>query len=194
MATPVQICNFALASLGEAPISSIEDPKTDVEQLMQLYYPLLRDATLEEKDWSFATRRLVLEIVDVSNDDHWGYGNSFTVPNDLARVIDVRSNPNDNAPSNFEWRFEDRKIICDANKIYIRYIIDNIDPSTFSPMFVQALAARIAAEACIPITENVGLSQQLWNVFANKLAEAKTNDSLQGKSQQIHATKLMQVR
>ena len=34
MATPVQICNFALASLGEAPIASIENPKTDVEQLI----------------------------------------------------------------------------------------------------------------------------------------------------------------
>ncbi len=193
MATPTQICNFALASLGEAPISNIENPSTDIEQLMQLYYPLLRDATLEEKDWTFATRRLVLEIVDADG-EHWGYGNSFTVPNDVARVIDVRDNPHDNAPSDLKWRFEDRKIICDANKIYVRYIIDNIDPSTFSPMFVQALAARIAAEACIPVTENVGLSQQLWNVFSNKLSEAIHNDNLQGKSQQLHATKLMRVR
>ena len=193
MASATDICNLALGQLGADRITNFENPETPNEQLCNLYYPIMRSALLEERDWTFITKRAKLTIVD-SLPPEWGYAYAFTLPSDVARVIDVRDNAKDNAPSTFEWRMEGGKIICDAKIIYVRYIISDVSEDKFSPMFTVALAARLAAEMCMQVTENNGLFSTLWNVFSNKIQEAKVSDQMQGKSQLKRSTNLLRVR
>lgn len=193
MAGEVEICNLALAQLGADRITNIDNPQTNNEQLCSLYYPIVRDAMLEEIDWSFTQARVVLSIPDVEK-PAWGYGQQFSLPSDYSRIIDVRSNDRDNAPSDFEWRLEGNKLLCDNVKVYMRYVRSNLPTSDYSHMFKIAFAARLAAEMCIQITENETLMATLWGVFDNKMQEAKSSDQLQGKSQVKHSTNLLRVR
>jgi hypothetical protein len=56
------------------------------------------------------------------------------------------------------------------------------DTSSFSSLFVQALAARIAADAAIPLTENRQLQVDMWGLYNDKLTEAAARDGQQGTS------------
>ena len=67
--------------------------------------------------------------------------------------------------------------------MHIRYIARIEDPQLYSPLIVQAMAARLAVELCIPITESAKLQQNLASIFQGKLTEAMTSDGLQGRSE-----------
>ena len=46
--------------------------------------------------------------------------------------------------------------------------------------FVEALAARIAADVAVSLTESNGKAQALWQVYQAKLAEARRRDAQEG--------------
>ena len=62
MASPVDICNTALAYLGDvANVVSIDPAEGSAQaEHCARFYPLARDALLEMHDWGFATRRVAL--------------------------------------------------------------------------------------------------------------------------------------
>ena len=68
MATETSICNAALNLLGSSNITSIDDDNTKA-RLCKSNYDELRQAVLEEGNWSFAMRRYKLEIQKIKTDD-----------------------------------------------------------------------------------------------------------------------------
>lgn len=68
MTTNVDICNMALANIGEAPnITAISPPDGSAHaDLCALWLPKAREAVLEMHNWTFAARRAVLEPVTVA--------------------------------------------------------------------------------------------------------------------------------
>lgn len=89
MASDVDICNAALANLGDsATVSSIDPPEgsAQAERCAQ-FYPMARDQLLEMHDWSFATRRTILTQLDVTTPNQWAY--AYAVPSDMLNAISV---------------------------------------------------------------------------------------------------------
>jgi len=64
LTTGVQICNLALARIGQAPISSLDDPANSVEEFLSVQYPQTRQAALREYVFSFARRLAILPTTD----------------------------------------------------------------------------------------------------------------------------------
>ena len=62
MASEVDICNLALAHLGDsATVASINPPEGSAQaEMCQRFYPIARDSLLEMHNWGFATRRKAL--------------------------------------------------------------------------------------------------------------------------------------
>ena len=62
MASEVEICNLALAHLGdEATVASIDPPEGSAQaEHCQRFYPVSRNSLLEMHDWAFATKRATL--------------------------------------------------------------------------------------------------------------------------------------
>ena len=79
-------------------------------------------------------------------------------------------------------------------RVYIKYTWDVVDPARFSPGFVQALAARLAADLAIPIAESRQLQSDMVQIYAAKLVNADTLDSMQGRNQPITSNRLKKVR
>lgn len=184
----VSICNQALSWLGEKLITSLDDPTTPA-QLCKLNYEQLRDAVLEARDWSFAMQRnvpAVLVTVPV-----WGYSHQFQLPPDLLRVVFVGETDSDleNQPVD-NWQREQDKIMCNVDTIYLRYIYRLTDPVKFTPLFVQALAARIAADLAMPLTSSRSLQSDMFNLFGVKLQEAAATDAKQGRTRVIRSQDL----
>ena len=193
MTSPVEICNLALGQLGAERISNIENPQTPTEQLCQLYYPIVRDALLESRDWTFLIKRATLDTPTAVVPD-WCYGKAFQLPTDVYRVIDVRRNPQANTQNETEWQREGDKIVCNLDVIYVRYITRDVFSANYSGLFVMAFAMVLAAKMCIQITENNSMKQALLREAQAAIDEAAALDGMQGRHEQIRASSLINAR
>lgn len=192
MASSISICNMALGFLGQEPILNLLDPQNSQEQLCAQYYDVARLAILEESQWAFAMRRVVLEGEVV--EPEWGYANAHPLPSDVIRVLFVGLQEDERQYTQFDWRLEDGNIVTDQNKIFVRYTGDVTDTTRFSPLFVQCLAARLAADMCIAITENRALRNELYRVYEEKLQTAVTMNSMQGRAEKLKTGRLINMR
>ena len=65
MASEVQICNLALAKIGDQQITSLTE-NSKAGRLCNLVYEPLRDATLRAHPWNFAITRETLALHSVA--------------------------------------------------------------------------------------------------------------------------------
>jgi hypothetical protein len=89
---------------------------------------------------------------------------------------------------------EGRRILTNEPKLNIKYIRRVTPPEDFSAGFVQALAARIAADIAIPVTQSRSMQQDMQALYMKKLNDAGTNDGMQGRNQKKVSTKLTNSR
>lgn len=194
MAQEIDIINMALSLIGQKPITSILDPQTVTEQLCALQYPLLRDAVMEEVEWSFAIKRFV-DDQPAAAEPEWGYPYKFPLSTETLRVLYCSDKKDENIyNAGFHWVVEDGFILADSAVIYYRAIQKIIDATKFSNLFVQALSARLAMELCIPITENAKLHASLASLYNSKIKAAGTMDNMQGKSTRLRVGRLHAAR
>ena len=88
MASVVDICNLALAHLGDnATIASIDPPEGSAQaEHCQRFYPIARDTLLEMHSWSFATKRAYGAQVE-NTWPMWQY--AYAMPGDAIDIIGV---------------------------------------------------------------------------------------------------------
>lgn len=192
MASSIEICNMALGFLGQDPITNLLDPQNAQEQLCAQYYDVARRSVLEEVSWSFAMRRIIIE--GETSTPQWGYANRHILPADTLRVIFVGQQDDERKYNKFDWRFEDGAVLTDPVRIFVRYLADVVDTTRFSSLFVQCLAARLAVDMCIAITENRALRLDLDRTYEEKLRMAATMDSMQGRSEKFKTGQLTNSR
>jgi len=186
----VSICNQALTFLGQKPITSLSDANTTAEW-MRNNYPFIRDAVLEERMWTFATARASSTTLDR---DAWDTAYAHPAPLNWISVFRIYRNSGISTLTSIDWRLEDGNILCSESNILLWGLKRVTDTGKFSPLFVQALAARIAADACIPLTENRQLQVDMWGLYGDKLREAAARDGQQGSNDMITQSRLTGVR
>jgi len=206
MTSPVSIFNIALGWLGESSITSFDDP-SDSAELGKNNYEAIRDAVLEEMAWTFAVRRI--EPSKVTADPIYGFSAAFQIPAEVLRILTVSNAASVDATSSsadkydtgqgdeskIPWNREEDKILTNnAERIYMRAIVQITDPNKYSPSFVQALAARLAADLCIPLTQDEKVQDKMEKLYEKKLAKAAMNDGRQGRSERTRSNSLTRVR
>lgn len=199
MSARVDVCNFALTMLGESAIESIDDDLDSARTLRKLYY-IGRDAVLEESEWTFATRRF-LPAVNAAMPE-WGYSYSFPIPSDIIRVIQVDKNwtgqvgiSNVNQPRNpVDHVIEGREILCNDSVIYCKGIRRIDDEGIYSPLFVEAFAAKLAYLAAIPITESTKKQMAMFEFYTASIKKAKSRDGMQNSTRRMRNNVLRNAR
>jgi hypothetical protein len=136
--------------------------------------------------WTFATARATSETNDR---DEWDKLYSHSRPRDWLKVFRVYKNiaaqdPNDWIKS--EWRLEGERILTPEPMVYIWGITRVTNTRLFTTMFSQALAARLAADLCIPLTENRNLNADMWSLYNGKLDDAAARDGMQGANEKLY--------
>jgi len=187
----VSICNQALGWLGAESITSLSDRSTTAE-LCKNNYPILRDAVMTEMAWTFATDRATSVTADL---DAWGHNYKHSVPPNWLQVLRVyRKVTNESKLDSMGWVREGNFIITKEATVYLWGIKQVTATSYFSEAFTQCLAARIAADLCIPITQNVNQQGALWQLYGAKLEKAAMSDGLQGSNEVIQSEALIDAR
>lgn len=176
MASSTDICNLALGWIGDATITSLDDP-SKAARLCKLNYPLTFAAVLESRWWTFASERRLLSRDPVG--PAWGSESRYSIPADAARVLKVLEVDT--------WAVEAGYILTPDTtadlKVYV--LKSTVDLAEVSPTFVQALAARLAAVLAIPLAENRALQESMWALYGSLIKEAVFLDNSQGTAGRI---------
>lgn len=179
----VQIVNRALHALGHKPITAFEDD-AKAARLATRDYDTIRDAVLQAHPWNFAIRRKSLAAATEAPD--WGFERAFDFPADpyCLRVLAVSGED----PESGRWVVEGRQILTDFNApLPIRYVARVTDVGLYTPLFVEALAARLAWDwaEMIPGTNSKAQLAKDW--YERKLSEARSIDGQEGSVEVIEA-------
>lgn len=212
-ASEVAICNQALGWVGGSLIISFDDNSVEAKLCKANYAPL-RDAVLEEREWTFAVKRL--NAAALSEGPLYGFDKAFQIPPEVLRVLQVSraddsvvESGNANAgirPSSrggtgtgretrIEWLREGQVIVANsAERIFIRALVRIEDTTKFSPAFGQCLAARMAMDLAIPLTNSLKLQTAMAQMYGEKISLAASSDALQGRSYNVRSDSLTVVR
>ena len=194
MISEVSICNQALTWLGQEPIISLEQDNTNAEWMRE-NYPFLRDEMLEARMWSFTRARFTSTVEDT---DPWGVQYVHPVPIEWLMVwrvyCDVRSSDPRHWIDSTGWRVESNNVLADEATVYMEGSRRITDTGKFTNGFAQALASRLAIDACMPLTEDPALLSAMVQLGAAKMDEATARDGVQGRNERLKIGSLIKQR
>ena len=207
MATEVDICNLALAHLGDdATIASLSPPEGSAQaEKAARFYPIARNSLLEMHTWNFAAKRGNLALTTKTL-DQWDYAYvaradmmspfsiiSPTAQNDYATRMSAGDTPggitSNYAPTIVAGQYTPQQFAIEGTYIYtnqenamLRYQAFITDPSTFSPLFVITLSWHLASMLAGPIIkgdQGIAEAKRSTEMMQGYLASAKQSDNLQ---------------
>lgn len=168
MASIVDICNTALAHLGnDNEISSIDPPDGSTEAgRCKRFYPIARKELIERFVWPFASKRQTLASV-ANPSQVWSF--AYQLPSDCIRPVRVLTAQAANAllfelsqgHLTFEEMFDDSKsaryevedgvLLTHEPDAVLLYLRDVFDTTRYTPMFVSALGYLLASYLAGPM-------------------------------------------
>lgn len=185
--SPIALCSRALLKLGARPIQSFYDERIEADLALALFEPL-RDAMLSAYPWRFAVTQAALpRLSDAPLSD---YRFAFQIPADCLRVLSVGAAGRSRGVT---YRRVGNTLHSDTETLIIDYVYrpeDEVAPAYFD----QALIARLAAEFCLPLTENASRAEMLYRLADNEFDRAKRIDAQQDTPRAIDDFNLMNAR
>ena len=207
MASEVDICNLALAHLGdEATVASLSPPEGSAQaEHAARFYPIARDGLLEMHAWSFASKRSNLALL-TSSIAQWQY--AYAAPADMMSAISIldpnsqtdyttpffdSNNPFTNGIINAgmyaprPYAIEtlasgDLAILTDQEDALLRYQARITDTTKYSPLFITALSWHLASYLAGPVIKgDAGQAEakRCSQMMAAFLLQATASDSKQ---------------
>lgn len=192
MASEVDICNLALARLGDtANVSSIDPPEGSAQaEHCARFYPIARDSLLEMHAWKFATRRVQLAKLAVAP-DNWSF--AYAIPNGALKLLAVLPpGGTDDDAQPYEVEVIDGSsptILTDQADASLRYIARVTDTTKFSPLFVDALAWLLASYLAGPVIKGdagAAMARACMQSFLLAFSNARVSDANQRKVRPEH--------
>jgi len=172
MASVVEICNGSLNQLGATTILSLtEDSKN--ARLCNQRYSQVRDAVFRSHPWNCLQKRV--ELAADTDAPAWGFSFAYTLPADclrLLRILDYDSN----------YKVEGRKILSNTSSMKILYIGRVTDPNEYDESLRETLSAALGADIAFAVTSNNQTATNMYNLFQDKLKDARFVDSTEGQN------------
>jgi len=206
MATEIDICNLALAHLGDdATIASINPPEGSAQaEHAARFYPIARNSLLESHTWNFASKRSSLATT-TNTLSQWDY--AYVAPADMMTPVAIISPTSQNdyatrmaagdtpgnltanyAPTIVAGQYTPQQFAVEGIYIYtnqdnamLRYQSLVTDTTKFSPIFVITLSWHLASMLAGPIIKgDQGMAQvkRCAELMRTYLSSAKQQDNL----------------
>jgi len=206
MATEIDICNLALAHLGDdATIASIKPPEGSAQaEHAARFYPIARNTLLETHTWNFAAKRASLATT-TNPTEQWEY--AYVAPADMMTPLAIISPTAQNdystrmssgdtpggitsnySPTIVAGHYTPQQFAVEGDYIYtnqenaiLRYQSLITDSTKFSPLFVVALSWHLAAMMAGPIIkgdQGMAEAKRCTEMMQGYLSSAKQQDNL----------------
>ena len=138
-----------------------------------------------------------------SSSPTFGYENQFILPTDpfCLRVLEFSNGtltyPMDNMTSidgSPVFVIEGRKLLTNEGTVKIKYVGQVTDTTQYDSNLTETLSARLAHEICYAITGSTSLMTQTYQLYQEKLKEARFVDATEGAPQRIEASDFIEAR
>jgi hypothetical protein len=158
--TDVQICNLALARLGDARITSLSDA-TAQAQYCSLFYAQTVEELQADFEWSFCRKQANLTN---GTAPLTGYSVQYSLPADFIRVI--RLGRIDDSENFGTWEIVGDKIHTNfTSPVALDYVANITDSTKFPAIFIEALTIKLAGLLAMPLTGSKELFGQMVELF-----------------------------
>lgn len=190
--TNVELCNRALAYIGESPfVSSISPPDdSKAAKLCAKFYAQAFNEITQGHEWGWATKRIALtEVVDGGNDF---YRYCYEEPAGLLRAFEMLPK---GAPDGYRDAKGERikfrreidpdgihRLWSNLPDAWLRYSVYVTDPNQLDPWAQEALVLNLAAKlvgAIMQGKEGQTAMAQYLQLAAQHISRAKANDGNQ---------------
>lgn len=158
--TDVQICNLALARLGDARITALTD-STAQATYCSLFYAQTVEELQADFDWSFCRKQVGLFG---GTSAFTNYSTKYSLPADYIRVIRVSGI--DSSENFGTWEVIGTDLQTNiSSSLSLDYIANITDTTKFPAIFVEALTIKLAAVLAMPLTGSKELFEQMAGLF-----------------------------
>ena len=204
MASEVDIANRALSMLGENRIINLSDNNKPA-RAMNARYELLRDALLNDYPWRFSVKRVQL-AASISVPD-WGFSTIYPLPSDDIKTIKVGGSVINSeaigvmyeatgyAAEEAPYEIIEGEIHTNLSApLDYEYIARITDAGKFNPLFVEALASWLAADAAEELTQSDRKQARAEKKFREIIRTAKRNNALMRPPRRLAANRWTRSR
>lgn len=179
--SPVALCSRALLKIGAQTITSFDDDRIEAD-IAEAFFEPTRDALLSAYPWRFAVAQA--NLVRMNTAPLADYAYAYLLPGDCLRVLSIGGE---------NYRRIADTLHSNADTAIIDYIFR--PEEEFAPAyFEQALMARLAAEFCLPLTENSARAELLYRLADNEFERAKRIDAQQDTPRALDDFNLINAR
>ena len=207
--TKLDIVNLALRELGESAIESFDE--SDVAELADGHYDLVRDSMLMANRWSWLEERVALQRTALAappgeppepeldgesgqrRDRRGDWRHEYQTPGLTAIVQALYATRDDKQPDTFNWERRGEFIYTDHDAPYARIQVLTSE-TTFQRLFVNALVLAVGARLAIPITEDAEIATDLERKATRALRDAKRVDAQSQPVQRIQTFPYVRAR
>lgn len=179
--TQTTICNLALSMIGEKPINSYNDDKSELARICRTHFDITLRSVLEGGEWPCVTTEEPLskvEYPEYAEEQKYIYA----IPVKCALIARIYPKfERKYIPGGIDWdirylpKLSDKFIVCNYDKeVMCEYIRDEKNFSLYSAKFVKYLAAELAASMCMDITKNTEKTQYMLQYAAMLKQDAIT--------------------
>ncbi len=193
MASVVDICNLAIANLGEeAIVQSIETTDGTVQSaLCERFYPIARDALLARHHWNFATTAITPAPLAETPRQPWAA--KYSLPSNIIAVQAVEYSPKEYS----EFKCENGVLLTQWTALNIFVTLRIEDPTKFSPLFTEALGFQLATHLAGPIIKGkngMQVAKEMRQQAETVISWAKEQDSNEMDDQTSYTPKHIKDR
>lgn len=195
MATETDICNLALAHLGDdATVTSIDPPEGSPQAThCARFYPVSRATLQDMTNWSFCTTRATLTQLSATPLSGWLY--AYAQPSDAVNILSIHKpgSTDDFDPQSFDMeQLPDGTTVIYTNVAgaICRYTRHITDPSKFPPLFVETLSWLLASQLAGPLLKGeAGRAATLsaYQMFKERYNQAATSDAANRRIDPTHS-------
>ena len=191
--SPIDICNQALAHIGDRRITRLDDEAQATDPLVRFcseFYESARTEALAAHRWSFAKGAEVLvRRTDTPVIGRFTY--THIKPVGCLRVMQLIKgylSGDEVTPSSYRGNIDSFEIVGKDIKsnyqfLALEYIKDVTDPSDWSPHFRAAVSRLLAHYLAGAIADNPGLASQQLDIYEKvALTNAQYYDAVQDNS------------
>ncbi len=184
--TAVSVCSNALSKLGDDPITSLTDATNRARLCNRLFDPV-RQSVLRDANWNDSIKRA--KLAQSSTTPAWEFAYQYALPSDYMRKVKTSLDQFD-----IPYKVEGRYLLTDEPEVYLTYVYDNGDVSTYDSLHIDALTARMAYELANAITAKTSLATAMSQEYTTKLAAAKVADGQEDVQEEQTYPALVEVR
>lgn len=173
------ICNEALAEIGQSVINDIDDTTNNTARSCKLLFEPTAREVMRSHPWNCLKARQQL-AANATPAFGWDY--SYTLPTQCVRLMTVNGYDNDTGNKEDFYEIEGRDILTDANECKITYIKYSDNTPIWDPLLRLAVVIRLASKLAHKISQDHELGFALLQTYEKQiLRQAQKIDSNERK-------------